>query len=299
MDINPTNINQLNRTAVTVWNRGRGRYTPHIGRIAAKSGAAGGKAVFGWLGATPGLKPFGKELEYANLASVKWEVTPDPFGIGWSIPRRDIKNDQFGQYATMFAQNGLNAAIHPDMLAMDMLVNGFTRKDYTGKNFFDTAKEHAPGVGKNKFTNKSTKVLNPTYFGQAIAGLGKILAPDGTPFSPFMDLTLIVGEDNRSAAEDIVMVDTLSTGGKNKYYQRAKLIVTPLITGSQWFLLNNGLEMQPLVYVDEEPVTFTARTDPQSDNVFKKEAFEYKSYGIHRVDFGVPQLAWGSTGADA
>lgn len=299
MDINPTNISQLNGAAVTVWNRGRAKYTPFISRIAATTKATAGKAVFSWLGALPGLKPFGKELEMANIASVKWEVVPDPFGIGWSISKREIKNDQFGQYAPMFAQNGLNAALHPDQLAINRLVNGFTNKDYTGKNFFDTDKQHAPGVTKNKFSNKSTKILNATYFGQALSGLGKILAPSGEPFSPIMDLTLICGEDNRSAAEDIVLLDTLSGGGRNKYYKRAELIVTPLITGSEWFVLNNALEMQPIVFVDEEPVTFTAQTDPQSDDVFRKESFSYKSYGIHRADYGVPQLAWGSTGADA
>ena len=299
MDINPTNISQLNRSSVTVWKRGYEKYKPIIGRIASKTPATAGKAVFSWLGAMPGLKPFVKELEFANLASVKWEVTPDPFGIGWRISKREIKNDQFGQYAPMFAQNGLNASLHPDQLAIDRLVNGFTALDYTGLAFFAANKPHAPGITKNKFNNKSTKILNATYFGAAISGLGKILSPDGAPFSPIMDLTLICGEDNRSAAEDILMVDTLSTGGKNKYYKRAELVVTPLITGSQWFLLNNALEMQPIVYVDEEPVTFTALTDPQSTSVFRTEQFEYKSYGIHRVDYGVPQLAWGSTGADA
>lgn len=299
MDINPSNISQINAASVTVWNRGNGKYQPHVGRIAAKTKATAGKAVFGWLGAMPGLRPFDKELEYANIGSAKWEVTPDPFGIGWSITKREIKNDQFGQYAPMFAQNGMNAAIHPDMLAMAKLVNGFSAVDYTGSAFFAANKLHVPGVSKNKFTNTFTKVLNSTYFGQAISGLGKILAPDGTPFAPIMDLTLICGEDSRSAAEDIVMVDSLSGGGTNKYYGRAKLIVTPLITGNHWFLLNNALEMQPLVFVDEEPVTFSAMTDPTSVNVFRQERYDYKSYGIHRVDYGVPQLAWGSTGADA
>ena len=136
----------------------------------------------------------------------------------------------------------------------------------------------------------------------ALAGLQKILAPDNTPFNLVEDYILLVGPDNRSAAEDIVSVATLSGGGTNKYYKKAELVVSPFITGSYaayWFLINVGMPMTPLVQVNEIPISFTALTAPQSDSVFRTEAFSYKSYGVMTVNYGLPQLIWGSTGADA
>jgi len=259
-----------------------------------------GQAVFGWLGAMPGLRPFVKELEKASISNNKWTVETEQWGIGWDIPKLSILRDTYGEFSPMFEQNGLLAKVHPDQLLINRLVAGFTEVDYTGSAFFATSgKKHATGVTKNAFGNKSTKQLTSAYFGAAIAGLGKILSPDGTPFNLVQKYVLICGEDNRSAAEDIVEVATLSGGGANKYYKKADLIVTPYITGSHWFVMNVGMPFKGMVQVNEIPISFTAQTDPQSDSVFRLEAFSYKSYGVLKVDYGLPQLVWGSTGADA
>src|SRR5436189_931791 len=174
MDITPQNISTFNRSSVTVWSRGAASYTPEYARLAAQVQAAAGVCVFGWLGAMPSLRPFVKEVEKASISSNKWTVTPDPWGVKWGIPKRDLMNDTYGQYASMFEQNGLLSAVHPDQLLFNRLVAGFTEVDYTGTAFFATTviKKHATGVDKNKFKNAFTKQLTPTYFGQAIAGLG-------------------------------------------------------------------------------------------------------------------------------
>lgn len=299
MDITPTNISTLNRSSVTVWKRGAASYDSFAQRLAAQTTTTTGEAIYSWLGAMPALKLFLKELEFATLASNRWSVKTQEWGIGWNIKKLEIIRDLYGQYAPMFEQNGLLATVHPDKLLAERLVAGFVEKGYTGGAFFSANQNHATGVAKNKFTNFFTKQLTPTYFGQAIASMGKILAPDGTPFNLVKKWVLLCGEDNRSAAEDILELETLSGGGKNKYYKRAELEVTPFITGSHWFLINQGMPFKGMVQVNEIPITFTAKTDPQSDSVFRTESFDYKSYGVLAVDYGLPQVIWGSTGADA
>ena len=108
-----------------------------------------------------------------------------------------------------------------------------------------------------------------------------------------------MGETWRATAENILEVKTLSAGGDNRQFGKAKLLVTPLITGDHWFLANTGSPFKPMVDVEEIPVEFTAQTDPKSESVFEREAFAYKCYGVYAQDFGLPQTIIGSTGADA
>ncbi len=217
MNITPTNIATLNSASVTIWNRGASLYTPIADRICHRATTTTGSVVLGWMGAMPAMRPFVKEIEKVAIATNKWEISTEQWGVGWDIPKLAIMRDTYGEYAPMFEQNGLLSRVHPDKLLVERLVSGMSDVDYTGSAFFAASgKKHATGVSKNSFGNKSTKQLTPTYFGQAVAGLGKILAPDNTPFNLAQKYVLICGEDNRSAAEDILSVKTLSGGGENK-----------------------------------------------------------------------------------
>ena len=40
-------------------------------------------------------------------------------------------------------------------------------------------------------------------------------------------------------------------------------------------------------------------TQPDSDHVFKKHEFLYQAYGRYNAGYGLPELAFGSTGVDA
>lgn len=299
MDINATNIAALNRQSALIFGRGSASYKPDRAPFVAKATTKVGMVVVGWLGLLPAMKPFVKDLEKQNVGSSTWQISTEPYAAGWEIPRLDIMRDTFGIYAPMFESGGQLAAFHPDSLFYDRLVNGFTRVDYTGKNFFDTNKNHVKGVTKGKFTNLMTKQLSADHFTTARKLMNTIKLPNDVPFNLVRDLTLIVGEDWRAVAEALLETKTLPGGGDNPNYGKAKLIVSPLIEGPKWFLVNGGMPFKPIVEVEEVKTEFTSQTDPNSDTVFNREAFAYKAYGVYNLDYGLPQVIIGSTGADA
>jgi phage major head subunit gpT-like protein len=301
MDINSDTLAALNRTSAAVWNKGRNSYTPVRNKLAMPATTTTGLIIMGWLGALPYMKPFIKQLEKQNVGSAKWQIDSVEYAAGWDIPRLQIKRDQHGLYAPLFEASGLHASFHPDQLLFARLVAGFTEADYTGSAFFAASgKKHVPGVSKNSFGNKLTKQLTAPHFATARKTLNNILGPDGVPFNAASTgLTLVCGETWRSAAEGILEAEYLSGGGTNVNYKKADLLVTPLITGDHWFLINSGSPFKPMVDLQEIKTEFTAMTDPKSPNVFEFEAFSFKSYGVYSEDYGLPQTIVGSTGADA
>jgi phage major head subunit gpT-like protein len=299
MDINATNISALNRQSAIIFDRGSASYQPQRSPFCARATTKVGLVVVGWLGLLPSMQPFVKELERQNVGSSTWQIATAPYAAGWEIPRLDVLRDTFGIYAPVFESGGQLASFHPDMLFFDRIVAGFASVDYTGKNFFDADKNHVKGVTKGKFTNRMTKQLTDVHFGTARRMLNEIRLPNGVPFNLVRDLTLICGETWRAAAEALLETKTLPGGGDNPNYGKAKLLVTPLISDSKWFLVNGGMPFKPLVEVEEIKTEFSAQTDPNSDSVFNREAFAYKAYGVYSLDYGLPQTIIGSTGADA
>lgn len=300
MDINADTLTALNRTSAAIWNKGKDSYTPVRGKLAMPARTTTGLIIMGWLGALPVMKPFIKQLEKQALGSSKWQIDSVEYAAGWGIPRLAIKRDQHGLYGPIFEVSGQQGAFHPDQLLFNRLVAGFSALGYTGGAFFSANQNHVKGVVKNKFSNLMTKQLTAAHFATARKTLNTILLPDGTPFnSASSELTLICGETWRATAEALLEVRTVTTGGDNQYYQKAKLLVTPLITGDHWFLANTGSPFKPMVDLQEIKTEFTAQTDPKSEGVFNREEYEFKVYGVYAEDFGLPQTIIGSTGADA
>lgn len=299
MDINATNITALNRQSALIFDRGSASYAAQRAPFCAKATTKVGAVVVGWLGLLPAMQPFVKELERQNVGSSTWQIATTSYAAGWEIPRLDVLRDSFGIYAPVFEVGGQLSAFHPDQLFFQRLVAGFASLDYTGKNFFDTDKNHARGVTKARFTNLMTRQLTDVHFATARRLLNEIRLPNGVPFNLVRDLTLICGETWRTAAEALLETKTLPGGGDNPNYGKARLLVSPLIEDAKWFLVNGGMPFKPLVEVEEIPTAFSAQTDPASDSVFNREAFAYKAYGVYSVDYGLPQVIIGSTGITA
>lgn len=257
-----------------------------------------GEAVFAWLGNLPAMKPFKNELEKQTLATSDWTVRTQEYAMGYSIPSLAIKRDQFGIYNPVFSAAGQRAGEHADYMLAQRLIAGFTQKDYTGKNFFDEDKLFVKGA-KALFTNKSTKKLTLPYYRAARQMLRTIKDPSGYPLHGAPTFSLIVSPELEGDAKDIIQADKLANGGSNTEYNSAKLEVWNFLTGSYWFLAVNNSALKPLINLDEIKLDLFAKQDPNSEAVFNRNEFEYKAYAVNKIDFGLPQLIFGSTGADA
>lgn len=64
--------------------------------------------------------------------------------------------------------------------------------------------------------------------------------------------------------------------------------------GRPWVILDSKQMLKPVIYQEREVFNMVSRTDPESDNVFNRQEYEYGVDGRCNVGFGLWQLAVGS-----
>lgn len=284
-----------------------GAPTP-LARLAFDTSSTASEEAYEWLNTIGGLEEFSGEGKFDDLTTSGYRIKNREYQRGVKVRRIDIERDREGFYKPSFQMLGHRANTHRDELLAELIIGGFTQKDYTGKNFFDTNKPHAPNVqGKGAksptFTNKGTKKISAANYSAARLQLLSRLDRDGKPLRLGRELVLVVGSAAFPTAEEIVNVETLSGGGKNPNYRTAELVLMPELDVSNnpeaWFLFEIGLPLKPLIFQDEVPVELEAQTDPSSDTVFEKKEYRYQAYGSRGAGYGLPQLAFGSDGSQA
>ena len=65
-------------------------------------------------------------------------------------------------------------------------------------------------------------------------------------------------------------------------------------SGTGWYLLASGAFGKPIIFQERRRLEFTTKDNPDHDNVFNKNQFEYGSYARYNVGFGFWQSTWGS-----
>lgn len=308
MEITQSRLDAVNKAFNTAFKEGlHGEATP-LTDIFLQTSSTAETEAYEWLNTIGGLQEFTGEGKFEDLATSGYEIKNREYQNGVSVKSIAIRRDREGVYKPSFQMLGTRANQHKDELIGELLIGGFTQKDYTGKYFFDTDKKHAPNIagGKAKtptFTNKGTKKISAANFEAAKLNIISRLDRDGRPLRFGKKLKLIVGSNSWATARDIVELETLAAGGKNPNYQAAELVLMPEIDASAnpyaWFLVDAGYPVKALIFQDEVPVALESQTTAASDCVFVNKVLRYQAYGSRGAGYGLPQLAWGSTGADA
>lgn len=276
--------------------------------LALETNSTAEKEAYEWLNTIGGLTEFTGEGKFDDLSTSGYEIRNREYQRGVSVKAIDISRDREGVYKPSFQMLGARANSHKDELIGELLIGGFSQKDYTGKNFFDTEKKHAPNITGGRaaaptFSNKGTKKISAANFEAGLLNIKARLDREGKPLRLGRKLKLIVGTSAWADAREIVGVDTLAGGGKNPNYLAAELVLMPEIDVSgnphAWFLVDVGMPLKAIIFQNEVPVRLESQTDPNSDTVFDKKLYRYQAYGSRGAGYGLPQLAYGSTGADA
>lgn len=256
-----------------------------------------------WIAAIPGMKKMAGAAQLNNLELVKWSIDNEEFEDTIALKVKDIERDQIGIYTPRLQMLAGAGARHPDQLLGALMLAGFSTKDYTGKNFFDTGKKHFPGVkAGTTFDNKITDALDSTSFKAARTMLKtmKIVFPDGseTKLNLGTDLTLIVSPTNEDVARQILTAEQID-GTSNTLRGAAKLEVWgELGDSAAWFLMDGAYPIKPFAFSDEKPVSLTSCTNLQDSHVLLNKEFIYQAYSRGNMGYTLPQLCVGSTGAD-
>ena len=282
-------------------------------QIAMRTTSNAAEEIYHWLGSVPGLRRLVGEVAIENLTAHNYSIKNDEFAVIVQVKQADVERDAYGLYNPMFQSLGLAAKQHPDELVSGLLINGFSQTDYTGKNFFDANKKAEPDT-KFPFTNKDTRGLGPQSFADARTSIKSRLNAKGRPMNLGQDLLLVVSPQNEVVARQILQADFIqqtAQGGTqgtapiaavtNVNKGTARFVVWPQLASNpnMWFLMDVGYPVRPFILQVEKEVQLLSLTQATDDVVFHKHVFEYQAYGRYNAGYGLPELAFGSTGTTA
>lgn len=303
MNINQTNLQNLYRGFRTIFMEAY-QAAPSVEMVAGLSmeiPTMNAEEVIHWLGSFPGMKKLVDEAQIEDLAAHNWTVRVDEWEDTIRVKQADIERDRTGLYKPKFKSLGDIARQHDGEQVAQLLVNGFTEKCYTGKNFFDL--NHEPIKKGTKFTNKGTKKLSAANYEAARAEMRNRLNAAGRAMNLGRELVLIVSPTYESTAKKILNAEKVDSGDTNVNKDTARLIVWSELTAAgnehAWFLADFGQPVKPLIILKEKETDLLAADDPNDSRTIIKHEFLYQAYKRMGYGYGLPELMWGSTGADA
>lgn len=299
MQLNQANLAALYRGYRTVFAEALQGAPVQWPALAMRAPSSAASEIYHWLASLPGMKKLVGEIVVKNVGANNWTITNDEWEDTVAVKQADIERDTYGIYNPLMASLGLASAQHKDELVGDLLNNGFSALDYTGKAFFAATKKHNPDDKKSAtFTNLATAVLSADAYGAGKAALRGMKNGEGRPMRLGRSLKLVVPPVLEDTALEITKAERNAAGATNIQRGTAEVEVLPDLTSdTAWFLLETGLPIKPLIVQVEKEVELASLTSMDSDHVFKNHEFLYQAYGRYNAGYGFSQLAYGSTGA--
>jgi phage major head subunit gpT-like protein len=260
--------------------------------------------TYHWLGAIPGMRELVGSVVIQNVTSHNFSILNKEWENTIAVKQLDIETDSYGIYSPLFSTMGLVSKQHPDDLVAKLLVEGFTLTDYTGSAFFGTAKKRtAEDAG---FTNSTNKKFSQTNYRAARTSLMGRKNAQGRSMKLGQKLLLVVTPTDEPAAREILVAERSANGATNIDRNTAELLVLPELENytanaadKPWFLLETGLPVRAIILQSVKDPVLTALDRLDSDTVFHEHEFRYQAYGIYNVGYGLPELAYGSSGTNA
>lgn len=309
-------LSAIDQSFQTKFNQAIGNVPAFYKKLCMECPSSAAENVYGWLAALPQISKKTAEIIRSRLQLLGYRLTNEEFAGIIEVPRTAIEDDQFGMFAPTASLWGQRAGQAPDLELIQLLVNSFSAtkgKDYTGSAFFAANKKaHSKATA---FTNVGAKKLSAANFQAGMASLRERKDAAGVPLFTLQDASqtfLVVCSDDEVTADEIVKLETVAGGGKNPNYNKAQVIVMPgLQSAAQadtgindadarpWFIFDCGQAVRPLIYQPRVKFELTPNFSLTSDKVYNEDVFSWKARGRMALGYGLPELAYGSTGKDA
>lgn len=265
-------------------------------KVAMMTDSTSAEEVYEWLGAIPGMKELLGEVKIENLIDHAFTIRNREWHDTIEIKQADVERDKLGKYRPLLQAMSAGASSHKKQLVADLLSNGFTNLCYDGKAFFATNhKAHAKAA---VWSNKGTAVLSAAAYSSARAVIKGRKNASGNAMGLGRDLVLVVPPALEQTGLEILVAERTSNGATNVNKGTARLEVWPELTSDvAWFLLDMAYPIKPFILQEEKPLELNQTTDPNDSYVLLNKKFLFQAYARYNAGNGLPEVAWGSTGA--
>lgn len=224
----------------------------------------------------------------------KQSVESKPYEATLAIPGHHMRLGRVSQYGPDVAMLSKRAKLLPLYLMGALLNAAFsTTKAHDGKAL--CASNHS--VGGVTVDNAGTAALAGASFAAARAALFSFQdEKSGYRWTGMESLALVVPPDLEDTANQIVKGEVEAAGATNVRKGQAEVIVLPPLHSSPayWFLA--VLDLPPFLYQIQEDLVAEMRNNPDSDEVWNRDTYEFGVRSRMAVSPADYRSIWGSDG---
>ncbi len=278
-----------------------------VGTIASVVDSAANNEKYAWIGQPPQMEELADEVKFTPLSDTGYTITNKTFVGGISVPRTLLEDDQVGGVMMRIKQLAEVAKFHPDKILMDAVINGADSTlglCYDAGAFF-SATHSSRGVGSgsgsqsNLLTGAGTSTANiQTDLQAAIAAMLNFKAENGEPFhlGGVRELLLLAPPALIKPIQEVLYAQLISNTSNVQVPSGVNIKVRyePRLTSdstADWYLLNIGGSMKPLIFQDRISLQFEALEQGDSESAFNREEYRYKVRARYNVGYAFWQSA--------
>lgn len=282
-------------------------------KICQKESSSAAVEVYDMLVQLPSMRKFQDKVKLQTTGRAQHRIENEELEATVAIRQAALERGEAEQFNNKFEMLGIAVSRRPDKYLAQLMVSAFSTVDYTGLNFFAADKPHLPGViDAGTFSNLMTEKPSAGSWEKAKQLLAYIKDPNGEPYGLGENLVVVCSSKYASTMKKVLKAETITevvTGEgvaavSNIYQGDAGLIEFKHLNNAtnqdKWFVLDLSLPVRAFIDQTETQPRFFAQDDPNTHkDAFEEHIFQYQAYQRAALGFGLPQLAVGSTGADA
>lgn len=242
----------------------------------------------------PMMREFLDERRPSGLSVHSMSIEDKVFESTISVDRRAMEDDQLDLIRLRVRELANRVAHHRHQMVVQLLLNGTDTVGYDGAPLL--SESHS--IRGSDYSNLVQFQLSEYSLKLATSQMMSIPDTEGVPLGIVPD-TLLVGPSNMWTALQLVESDTSMaiTGVSNVFKGRLKVIVSPFITGNQWYLLDTKRPMRSVILQQRSdvPVEFSAMDrSTGSESAFMRDRYFYGVRARYNVGPGLWQTVFGS-----
>jgi phage major head subunit gpT-like protein len=308
MDITPSVLRNMRATFSNLFRGAYDRTPVFYPQLCTTVPSTTSQNNYGWMAQLPRMREWIGARVLNNLITHSYVLSNLEWELSFSVARRDIEDDNLGQYSMVSEAHGEAARKHPDELLVEVLQNGhsvsYTSADgqtrsglcFDGQPFFNGSHPIAPkGGASGTYSNydASGAALSAANYRAKRAMMAAYVGDNGGSLNTVPDL-LVVPPQLESTAKEIVEADRNAAGATNVDAGTAKVLMLPEL-GNQattWYLLCTRRVIKPFVYQPRRALSFLLKANLTDDNVAYNKQFDFLSDSRDNLGFTLPFLAY-------
>jgi len=251
----------------------------YLARIATTIPSSKRTEEYAWIGESPAMSLWRGTSRYDAMTDAKYSLTNAKYQAGILVDEDDMADDQLGALPLRARQLGEGVPAHIDERIMEALITGTTNAGHDGNAFFDdTHPARGLAAAQDNLlagTGTTTAQIQTDITSAIVAHMG-FVRENGKKFHGSIRQLVVVAPPGVFGTMEEAIKSTLISNTSNVRFNAFTIdtLYAPelSVTGSStdandWYLLNVGTALRPLIWQEREAVGLTRIDDEENGQI--------------------------------